>query len=81
MKMQPTNKLKTDLLGTEIYEALREIGYRIEICGASEELTHAVTLVSDLRLAVGNEWNTPDKSAANRVRKALLHGLVSVLKK
>ncbi len=56
----------------EIYEALREICQRIERCGASPELTHAVTLASDLAGAIGNKWNPPDKYAADRVRSALL---------
>ena len=53
----------------ELYAAVREIAARIEKCGASPELTHAVTLCSDLASAIGNQWNNPDDSAADRVRK------------
>lgn len=59
------------LTNAEVYRALQEIGYRIERCGASVELTHAVSLVSDLRQAIGNVWNPPDKYAAERVRVVL----------
>jgi hypothetical protein len=59
------------LLGSELYEAMREVINRIERCGASVELTHAVTLASDLLQAIGNRWNPPDKYAAQRVRAAL----------
>lgn len=51
--------------------ALRELVNRIEKCGASPELTHAVTLCSDLMMAVGNRWNPRDKYAAQRVRDEL----------
>lgn len=50
-----------------IYKALEEISARIEVCGASPELTHAISLVTDLRCAIGNEFNTPDEYALNRV--------------
>ena len=50
-----------------IYAALMELGARIEACGASLELTHAVTLCSDLRSAIGNKWNLVDKYARGRV--------------
>ena len=40
-----------------LYKALGEIVDRIEKCGASPELTDAVSLTSDLRSAVGNEFN------------------------
>ena len=58
----------TQLLGDEIYAALREIVDRVERCGASPELTHAVTLASDLAQAIGNRWNPPYKAAVERVR-------------
>jgi hypothetical protein len=46
--------------------ALTEICYRIEKCGASVELTNAVSLASDLRQAVdGNAY------AFDRVTKTL----------
>ena len=58
----------TQLLGEEIYAAVREIVDRIERCGASPELTHAVSLASDLAQSIGNKWNPPNKYAAERVR-------------
>mgnify|MGYP001607783306 CR=1 FL=1 len=51
--------------------ALGELTQRIERCGASIELTNAVTLCSDLRMAFGNRWNARDKYAEERVRKEL----------
>jgi len=48
-----------------LMNALREIIRRIECCGASEQLTHAVTLASDLLLAVD------DVPYASRAREAL----------
>lgn len=53
------------------YEALYELCQRIEKCGASIELTNAVTLCSDLKMAIGNRWNQRDKQAEGRVRDAL----------
>jgi hypothetical protein len=53
------------------YQALRELVNRIERCGASVELTHAVILASDMQQAVGNRWNQRDKYAEERVRAAL----------
>lgn len=53
------------------FAALIELGRRIEACGASVELTHAVTLCSDLRHAIGNKWNPADKYAEQRVRGEL----------
>lgn len=55
----------------ELHAVLSEIVTRIERCGASDALTHAVTLASDLRQAVGNQWNPADKYALQRVREAL----------
>ncbi len=54
-----------------IFAALRELSYRIERCGASPELTFAITLCSDLSGAIGNKWNPPDPYAAARVTAAL----------
>lgn len=54
-----------------LYSALREIVERIEMCGASPELTNAVSLASDLCSAIGNEHNPPDKFAEDRVKAAL----------
>ena len=53
------------------YQALRELVNRIERCGASVELTHAVTLAADMQQAVGNRWNPRDKYAEARVRHSL----------
>lgn len=55
----------------ELFAALMELTQRIEACGASVELTHAVTLCSDIRGAVGNKWNPADPYAADRVRTAI----------
>lgn len=54
-----------------VYAALGEIVNLIEICGASEKLTNAVTFTSDLRQAVGNQFNTPSEYAAERVKAAM----------
>lgn len=56
------------------HPALVELGHRIEKCGASVELTNAVTLCSDLRGAIGNKWNPSDKYAEQRVRDTLKLG-------
>ena len=53
------------------WPALRELVDRIERCGASPDLTHAVTLASDLMRTVGNKWNPRDKYADERVRATL----------
>jgi hypothetical protein len=54
-----------------LFEALGRIVDRIEACGASPELTNAVCLASDLRQAVGNQYNKPDPCALKRVIDAL----------
>ncbi len=56
---------------TELYAALGKLIDRIEGCGASTELTDAVVLASDIKQAVGNEWNAPNEYAAERVRGIL----------
>jgi hypothetical protein len=53
------------------YAAITELLRRIEACGASVELTHAVTLCADLLSAIGNQWNQPDEYAEQRVRDTL----------
>ena len=58
-----------------VFAALQELGIRIERCGASLQLTHASSLCSDLRSAVGNKHNPPDNYAARRVRIALGGGV------
>lgn len=55
----------------ELHDGLLELVDRIEACGASPALTHAVTLCSDLRSAVGDEHNKADGYSAERVRLAL----------
>jgi rRNA maturation protein Nop10 len=57
-----------------LFAALGELTNRIEKCGASPELTHAVTLCSDLRMAIGNKWNPADRFAEQRVLDALKKG-------
>lgn len=54
-----------------LYAALGKIVDRIEACGASIELTHAVTLASDLRQAVGNRFNPANSYALDRVIDAV----------
>lgn len=54
-----------------LFVALGEIVDRIERCGASTELTHAVSLISDLRQAVGNRWNPANPYSLRRVESAL----------
>jgi hypothetical protein len=54
-----------------IFATLYEICQRIEICGASLELTNAVSLTGDLMSAVGNKSNTPDSYALKRVQEAI----------
>ena len=51
-----------------LHKALGEIVDRIEACGASVELTHAVSLTSDLQRAVGNEYNPSDPYSLIRVK-------------
>lgn len=73
-RLSPAEKRDLDDASTIIdisYQALRELCQRIEKCGASVELTHAVTLCSDLASAIGNRWNLRDKYALERVRTAI----------
>lgn len=73
--LAPAEKVELDEAANLIdmsYTALRELVQRIEKCGASVELTHAVTLCSDLASAIGNRWNPRDKYAEQRVRDELL---------
>lgn len=57
-----------------IFAALQELGDRIEKCGASPQLTHAVSLCSDLRSMVGNKHNPPNDYAMRRVMEAVGRG-------
>lgn len=50
-----------------LHKAIGEIIDRIEACGASPALTHAVTLAVDLRRAIGNQYNPADPYALVRV--------------
>lgn len=54
-----------------LFSALGEIADRIERSGASPELTNAVSLVSDLRMAIGNQYNPANKYALERVQAEL----------
>lgn len=54
-----------------LFSALCEIIDRIERCGASTQLTHAVSLTADLRQAIGNKWNPGNSYALERVKKQL----------
>lgn len=72
--LSPAEKRELDEAATLLdlsYQALRELCQRIEKCGASVELTNAVTLCSDLASAIGNRWNPRDKQAEQRVREGL----------
>lgn len=55
----------------ELYDAIQELTDRIEACGASTALTHAVILSSDIARATGDVRNPHDPCAADRVRAAL----------
>lgn len=54
-----------------LYGALRELVRRIEVCGASPELTNASSLACDLMDTVGNQFNPPRPDAVARVTAAL----------
>lgn len=54
-----------------LFAALGEIVNRIELCGASIELTNAVSLASDLRQAIGNQWNYANTFALKRVQAVI----------
>jgi hypothetical protein len=56
-----------------LFVALGEIVNRIERCGASPELTNSVSLASDLRQAIGNQWNPANTYALERVKAELVH--------
>lgn len=53
-----------------LFSALGILLKSIEDCGASPELTRAVTLASDIRRAVGDRHNKACSYAADRVRAA-----------
>ena len=55
-----------------LFIAIGEIVDRIERCGASPELTDAVSLASDLRFAIGNKFNNANIYAYERVKSALV---------
>jgi hypothetical protein len=69
------NRLRTELINTrplltqdEMFDALSLAMDKIEIAGCSEELTAAVIIIGEIRLSVGDKWNSPQKHAADRVR-------------
>ncbi len=57
----------------ELFAALGKLIERIEECGASPALTKAVDLTSDIRQAVGDDWNPSNEHAAIRVLGVLMH--------
>lgn len=59
----------------ELFAALGLLLTKIEMCGASTQLTDAVCLCSDIRQSVGNRWNAPNQHAAERVRGHLPNGV------
>ena len=54
-----------------LFIVIGEIINRIERCGASVELTHAVSLASDLRQAIGNKYNKANEFTFERIKKEL----------
>lgn len=50
-----------------LFDVLGLIVDRIEKCGASPDLTCAVSLAADLRLAIGNKYNPSNINALSRV--------------
>lgn len=59
------------LIQEEIFEALGIAIDKIESAGASPQLTDAVILVSDLRAAIGNQFNPAQSERAKMVRAKL----------
>lgn len=55
----------------ELYDALGVAMEKIEMAGASPELTAAVVIVGDIRASIGNRWNPARPEAAEEVRKAI----------
>jgi hypothetical protein len=53
----------------DLFKALGLAMEKIEAAGASVALTEAVTIVGDVRSAIGNQWNPAQATAAERVRK------------
>lgn len=53
----------------DLFKALGLAMEKIKSAGASVALTEAVTIVGDVRSAIGNQWNPAQASAAERVRK------------
>jgi len=54
-----------------LHKAMSEIVDRIEKCGASLELTDAVSFASDLQQAIGNQYNKADPYSLCRVMDVL----------
>jgi hypothetical protein len=55
----------------ELFQSLGKLIERIEACGGSTALTHAVMLAADIRHAIGNQWNPANEYAAQRVREII----------
>lgn len=55
----------------ELYDALGVAMEKIEMAGASPELTAAVVIVGDIRASIGNRWNPAQPASANDVRTAV----------
>ncbi len=74
-QMEPESDVEPPKLNQpELYAALGELIQKIEACGASSELTAAVVLASDIKQAVGNQWNEASAFAADRVREKIADG-------
>jgi hypothetical protein len=71
------NKIIDDNL---LFDALGEILDRIEACGASTELTNAVSFTGDLRSAIGNKSNPGNDFSLDRVITQLTERTLRVRK-
>lgn len=60
---------------TFIFTALYELAMKIELCGASPELTKAVNFCGLIRQAVGNGYNPPSHYALEKVSAEIHCGL------
>lgn len=68
-EMSTTNNTEPSKLNQEeIYAGLTKLIRYIEQCGASTELTNAVVFASEIKQAVGNQWNKPNEMAAQHVK-------------
>lgn len=55
----------------ELYDALGVAMEKIEMAGASPQLTEAVVILGDIRASIGNRWNPPRPESAEQVRRAI----------